>query len=210
MAKKTRYLLYFRSNLNLAVAAAAAALVILAFLFAPPYGPGVLAVAVSAYAVVTAFLLFSGKGAREIVGEEEEDRGKAVRAKTAHYAALRERLSVLRIGDEEVRKALEYFLLVSGEYLAACGELAGRSPAADAEIEKVLELCQIFLGEADESSTERRYEVKDGGEFQDYGRRTAAAIRESAAVVKKRTDTDLRGLTRGERMGIIEEMGDKQ
>jgi hypothetical protein len=28
--------------------------------------------------------------------------------------------------------------------------------------------------------------------------------------VKKRTDTDLRGLTRGEQMGIIEEMGDKK
>jgi hypothetical protein len=202
--------LYLRSSLNLGIAAAAAALVILAFLFAPPYGPGMLALAAAAYAVVTAFLVLSKRGASEIAGEEEEDRQKSIREKVARYAALREKIAVLRIGDEEMRKALEYFLLASGEYLAACGELGSYSPAANAEIDKVLEVCQIFLGEMDESSTERRYAVKDGADFRDTRQRTVAAVRESAAVVKRKTDTDLRGLTREERMGIIEEIGGKQ
>lgn len=210
MVKNNRLLLYLRSNLNIGIATTAAALIILSFLFAPAYGPGTLALTAAAYLVVTVLLLFSRKGAAEIVGEEEEDRGKALKEKIAHYAELRERLAVLRLGDEEVRKALEYFLLASGEYLAACRELSSRSPAADAEIEKVLDVCQIFLGESDESSSEKRYAVQDGGEFRDCRQRTVDAIMASAAVVKKRTDTDLRGLTRGEKMEIIEEMGDKE
>src|SRR5208283_224921 len=96
-------------------------------------------------------------GAREVVTESDEDRARLVRQKIAKYDELRQRISVLRLGSEEMARAIELFLQESGSYLQKCRELTAYSPLANERVERVLEICQVFLGERDESATGKRY-----------------------------------------------------
>jgi len=115
-----------------------------------------------AWAGLTVALFFSRRGAREIVAESDEGRRKMMQEKIRHFADVRERISVLRLGDERMAKAIEYFLLESGSYLQKCRELSLISPFANERIERVLEICQVYLGERDESATEKRYQAAQG------------------------------------------------
>ncbi len=74
----------------------------------------------------------------------------------------------------------------------------------------MLEICQAWLGEKDESSTEKRYGTPDGDENADVHGRSLAAIRECAMAIRKHTLNDLPGLDGTERIGIIEEMEGKR
>ena len=113
---------------------------------------------------------------------------------------------MLRLGDEELRLAVENLLLVSGQYLEKARGSGSWSPHANDRIRQALEVCQIYLGEKDESSTERRYNTADGDENADVRGRSIAAIRECATAIRKHTLNDLVGLDGTEQLGIIEEM----
>ncbi|HTP57753.1 MAG TPA: hypothetical protein VMM82_02480, partial [Spirochaetia bacterium] len=153
-------------------------------------------------------LFFSRRGAREIVRESEQDQRAKNRAKVASMVELRQRISVLRLGDERISKAIEYFLQESGSYLEKCRQMARYSPAANERIERVLEICQVFLGERDEEATGRRYgapgsadaptaETSDG---------FARDIQDCARVIKERTIEDLLGGSGAERLEIAKEL----
>lgn len=206
MPVKRPFLLYLRSRLNIGLSVAAASLVVLSLLF---LGRGALLASlllIALYCALTALLFFSRRGAREIVAESEEDRLSKIRRKIDGYAAVRDRISVLRIGDEAMAKSLEYFLLVSGEYLQKCREVSGYSPHANERIDRVLEICQVFLGERDEGATGRRYGVQEGEAAGDPSARFSRAIMECASVIKERATEDLLGLSGEERLRIMDEL----
>ena len=199
------FLLYLRSRFHLAIAASAAGLVVLSALFLRPYALVPILVILVIYAVLTGALFFTRRGAREVVAESDEARLKMVRQKITKYEEIRERISVLRLGSDEMARAVELFLQESGSYLEQCRQLSAYSPLANERIERVLEICQVFLGERDEEATGRRYGVPgtpDGAPAESL----AKDIVECAAVIKQRTTEDLLGMSGKERLQIMKEL----
>jgi hypothetical protein len=211
MAVKKPFQLYLRSRLNKLISLGAAILALLCIVFLRPFAAVPVAAIVLIYAVVTAALFFSGTGAREIVEESDEDRQKEIRGKIGRYAEIRDRIAVLRLGDERMTTAVEYFLQESGAYLEKCRELGSYSPMADERIERALEICQVFLGELDESATGRRYGVPLEGEGPtDPAERFARDIRECGLVIRQRVAEDLVGVTGEQRLSIMKELEGKK
>ena len=210
MPVKNPFLLYLRSRLNSALAVTTAALVLLSLLFLRPHALLPVAVVLLAYLALTAALFFSRRGAREVVAESEEDRQKTIDRKIKASAETRERIAVLRIGDERMARAIELFLQESGSYLEKCRELSSYSPVANERIERVLEICQVFLGERDDAATSRRYAdgTIQGNASTDPGEQLARDIMECARVIKERITEDLLGLSGEERLAIMKELED--
>lgn len=216
MPTKNPLLLFVRSRLFAALAAAGAALIVLALIFLRPYALLPILGVIIAWLAVSTALFFSQRGAQEIVQESEEDRLSKIRKKIAGFEELRERISVLRIPDEKVSKAIEYFLLESGTYLEKCRELSLYSPLANERIERVLEICQVYLGEKDEQSTARRYEPEAGAgadpaagigpAADDPVSRYAHDIMECTTVIKQRVVEDLLGVSNSQRLAIAQEL----
>jgi hypothetical protein len=206
MPAKRPFLLYLRSRLNLWVGGAAAALLIIAALFVGRWLPFAALTVLAGYAAATVLLFFSRKGAGQIVEESEQDRQKKIREKIQASTVVRDRIAVLRVGDEGMRKSLEYFLLASGTYIEKCRELDLYSPRANARIEDVLGITQAFLGEMDQSSTEKRYGVKDGESFPEFTARCVEAVSAAATDLTRWTTEDLTGLSGRDSLAIIEEL----
>jgi len=215
MPVKNPFLLYLRSRLNSVLAVTTALLVLLCLLFLRPRALLPVAVVLLAYLALTAALFFSRRGAREVVAESEGDRQKSIARKIKASAETRERIAVLRIGDARMARAIEYFLQESGSYLEKCRELSSYSPLASERIERVLEICQVFLGERDEAATSRRYDMHadgsaTGNPAADPGEQLARDISECARVIKERTTEDLLGQSGEERLAIMKELEDNK
>ncbi len=208
MPIKNPFLLYLRSRLNYALSVTAAILVVLSLLFLKPYALVPIVVTLLAYLALTGALFFSRRGAKEVVAESEETRLKRIARKIEASAGARERIAVLRIGDERMARAIEYFLQESGSYLEKCRELSLYSPLANERIERVLEICQVFLGERDEAATARRYGVPAGQDdaAADPGEQLARDITECARIIKERTTEDVLGLSGEDRLAIMKEL----
>lgn len=207
MNRKNLILFYGRSTLNIVLSLLTITLIIGSTLLFQ----GLLKVIVPVgififYIVVTIVILFSKQGAKEILNEQEEDRVKKVNKVITQYREMRDRIAFLRIGDNEIQKAVEYFLLVSGNYFNKCRELVSYSPETNRTIEQVLEICQIYLEEYDERLTEKKYGVKDKDHFDKYKQRTITAIQNAADSIKTKIENDLSDLSRKEKLEIIEEM----
>lgn len=208
MPPKSPFLLYLRSRLSATLAVGGAALVVLAIILLRESSLVPVLGIVVAYAIVTVILFFSRQGAREIVRENQEARQARIRQKISAMEQLRQRISVLRLGDERISKAIEYFLQESGSYLEKCRELASYSPLANERIERVLEICQVFLGERDEESTGRRYGVPGSAEAptSEAADGFARDILGCARVIKERTVEDVLGGSGAERLEIAKEL----
>jgi len=165
-------------------------------------------VIVLAYAALTFVIFFSRRGAAEIVKEDQEDRTTKIRSRIDRAAQTRERIAVLRLGEERIGTAIEYFLQESGSYLEKCRELSTYSPLANERIERVMEICQVFLGECDEESTGRRYGVpgSPNAPARDAAEAFARDIIECARVIKQRTVEDLLGTSDAERLAIAKKL----
>jgi hypothetical protein len=199
------FLLYLRSRFHLGLALSAAGLVVLSLLFLRPHALVPALVILAIYAVLTGALFFTRRGAREVVTESDGDRAKLVRQKIAKYEELRRRISVLRLGSEEMARAIELFLQESGAYLEKCRQLTAYSPLANERIERVLEICQVFLGERDEEATGKRYGLPgtaDEAPAADF----AKDIVDCAGVIRTRVTEDLLGTSGKERLEIMKEL----
>ncbi|MGA2762011.1 MAG: hypothetical protein ABSG17_01460 [Spirochaetia bacterium] len=212
MPPKNPFSLYLRSRLSLTLALGAAFLAALAVAFLRAHSLAPVIVVIIVYAGVTTAVFFSRRGAREIVRESEQDRLARTRARIAGVERVRERISVLRLGNEPLARAVEYFLQESGSYLQKCRELSSYSPLANERIERVLEICQVFLGERDEESTGRRYGVPggSGAASDEAAEGFARDIMDCARVIRERTVEDLLGVSDGERLSISKELEDKK
>jgi hypothetical protein len=190
----------------------AAALVILARAFLRERSLVPILAIILAYAALTFAIFFSRRGAAEIVRENEEDRLAKVRARIARFEHLRDRISVLRLGDERIGKAIEYFLQESGSYLEKCRELSTYSPQANERIERVLEICQVFLGERDEESTGRRYGAPGSPDApaMETAEGFASDIVECARIIKQKKVDDLLGVSDAERLAIAKELEEEK
>ncbi len=205
------FLLYLRSRLNLGVSIAAGCLVVGSLLFLRPHAFVPIVVIIAAYAGATFALFFSRRGAEEVVAESDENRQAQTRRKIDSLARVRERISVLRLGNERVAKAVEYFLLESGTYLEKCRELSSYSPLANERIERAMEICQVFLGELDESSTGHRFGVAEADAATgDKAEDAARDIMECAEVIKQRVTDDLLGISGKEKLSIMKELEEKK
>ena len=205
------FLLYLRSRFHITLALAAAGLVVLSVLFLRPFAFVPVAGIVVAYAALTGAMFFTRRGAREVIAESEEDRLKGVRGKIARFAALRERIAVLRLANERMSRAVELFLQESGSYLDKCRELDAYSPLANERIERVLEICQVFLGELDDSATGRRYGLPgEKGKETAPAERFAADIVDCSKVIRQRITEDLLGVSGDERLSIMKELEEKK
>jgi hypothetical protein len=161
---------------------------------------------VPVYLIISALLLFSKRGATEIVSVKENEKLLEIRQTIDKYSGVRERISFLRLGDRDIRKAVEYFLLVSGTYLEKCRELSTYSPQANSGIDEALTVCQLYLEELDESSTEKRYSIEDKEEFTGFKQKTLEHIMSLARTIKEKTTEDLAGLSRKDRFTVMEEL----
>ena len=108
-------------------------------------------------------------------------------------------------------KAMEYFLQESGAYLEKCRELDSYSPLANERIERVVEICQVFLDERDQGATAHRYETAiDKDHSADPGEQYSREIMDCANVVKERVTEDLLGQSGEERLSIMKELEEKK
>jgi len=199
------FLLYLRSRFHLALALPAAGLVVLSALFLRPHALVPILVVLAVYVVLTTALFFTRRGAREVVQESDEDRQKLVRQKIAKYEEIRQRISVLRLGSDEMGKAVELFLQESGSYLQKCRELGAYSPLANERIERVLDICQVFLGEKDEESTGRRYGLPGSADAAPAVS-LAKDVVDCAGAIRRKTIDDLEGTSARERLEIMKEL----
>ncbi len=198
---------YLRSKLNILLSVLfGAALIITALLLRGLPRLLVPLACAAAYLTTGAVMLFSGHGAREIVNVRDEDRSRRIIRTIKHYSEVREHISYLRLGDRDIRKAVEYFLLVSGTYLEKCRELSTYSPQANSGIDEALTVCQLYLEELDESSTEKRYSIEDKDEFTGFKQKTLEHIMSLARTIKEKTTEDLEGLSRQDRFNVMEEL----
>jgi hypothetical protein len=198
---------YLRSKLNIFLSALFGAALIIAVLLLQ--GPPRLIVPIAcaaAYLAAGAVMLLSGRGAGEIINVRDEDRSRRIRRTIERCNRVRDRISRLRLGDEEVRRAVEYFLLVSGGYLEKCGELSAYSPQANNAIDEACTVCQLYLEELDESSTEKRYQVSDPRDFTGFKQKTLDHLMSLARTIKEKTTQDLEGLSREDRFKVMEEL----
>ncbi|MBN1797578.1 MAG: hypothetical protein JW822_03315 [Spirochaetales bacterium] len=158
------------------------------------------------YLITSGLILFSRRGAQEIVNVKNEDRTRDITQTITQSEKKRERISFLRIGDSEVKKTIEYFLLISGSYLEKCRELKTYSPDAHHAIDQVLTICQLYLEELDESATEKRYSVHDKEDFTTYKQETIKNLKALTHTIKKKMTEDLVGLSRHEQFEVMEEL----
>ncbi|MBN2444238.1 MAG: hypothetical protein JXJ04_22950 [Spirochaetales bacterium] len=207
MSKKNTILLYGRSTLNLIISIITVGLIASSMLlFKDAFRIIVPVVIFFSYLVITIKILSSKHGAKEILIEQEEDRINKVNKIITQYREMRDRIAFLRIGDEEVKKAINFFLLISGNYFNKCKELLTYSPEANRKIEEILELCQIYLEEYDEEITEIKFNMEDDDRVEQYKERTVKAIFDAAEIIKNKMKDDFSGITRSEKFEIIEEM----
>ncbi len=199
------FLLYLRSRFHLVLAGSAAVLVVLAAAFLRPRALVPVLVILAAYVAVAGALFFTRRGAREVVGEADEDQRKTIRQKIETYAEIRQRVSVLRLGSEEMSRAVELFLQDSGEYLEECRRRSLYSPLANDRIQRALDICQVYLGERDEESTGKRYGLP-GAPDAAPAAPLAKDIMDCAQVIRQRVTEDLLGTSGKERLEITKEL----
>ena len=77
-------------------------------------------------------------------------------------------------------------------------------------IERVLEICQVFLGERDESATGRRYHLPEGGPARTPRRALPATSWTAPMSSRTRTTEDLLGISGEERLAIMKELEEKK
>ena len=143
-------------------------------------GIPVIMLIIAAYAIVTVALIFSKRGAEEIIREKEEEVTESGRQKMAVAAELRKRIEVIRIPDERVTKEVQHYLLVSGIFFERAEQAGRYFPSAVDNVTQVLSACNSYLSKLDEASTSARYGTKPEKTHDELVSDTAAFIREAA------------------------------
>jgi hypothetical protein len=208
MELKRAIFLFLRSNTHLAVL-----IVYICSLLASVFltqGGAVPAVLTVGYLTAATVLFFTRRGAQEIVHEQEEDRNRAISEKIEKAQETRGRLSYLRIPDEDVKNAIEAFLLVSGEYLEACRSKGTYLPQGFHEIEKTFETCESYYQAIDDISSSSRYRFDDKkqteAEAEGVKNTTLELIRSSTDRLRQLSKDGLRSYGGGEELNTHKDM----
>lgn len=137
-----------------------------------------------AYLIISAYVLFSRRGAAAIVFEKDQDIDRETSAKLKVAEKTRRRISFLRIQDDKVRKALQLFLLVSGELIEASVRENKYLPQSKAALDDVLSACTFYMRGLNSVSTSRRFDSGADGKKEEIKAKTIELIRKSALQLK--------------------------
>jgi hypothetical protein len=206
--KKNPIITYFKSSFNITLIVITIIAIAAYFLFYKTSRMILIPISIFAvYIIITIIMIFSKRGAKIIVNEFEEDQNKEINNKIKHYEEIRNKISFLRIKDADFNKVIQLFLLNSGKYIDECKKKILYSPEANQKIEDVLEICQIYLEELDDSSTNKRYDL-DNDEFTNYKEETIKSIKNAAIFINEKMETDLGGLVNEDKLKIMDELSD--
>ena len=139
-----------------------------------------LTVPAAGYIISTIALIFSKRGVDEIVHERGEDVERLRLAKNTAAVETRARLARMRIPHADVRQAIEYFLLVSGNILAAAGAQKRYLPQTTDAIDDVLGICSSYMESLESASISSRYGAAAEKTVEDTVAETARRIRFAA------------------------------
>lgn len=160
----------------------------------------------ASYLVLGTGAFLSPLGSRALVRVKESDRLRKQKITLQKYQQLREELAMLRVADPELKKSLEYFLLISGQYFQAARDVGSYSPKAHAAMEKVQELCQLLLEEQNEESVQKRYAIADTDDFEAFRKKALDLMAAYTQDILEETKFGLKGLSREEVLQITDEM----
>ncbi len=177
---------YVRSPLGIGVAGGSLVLALAAMLWGGVPAALSLGGMILLYTIASGLLLLTRRGASSIVKEQDYLRFLKVSERIQEASDIRDKVSFIRIADAELAESVQYFLLVSGQYLDSCRKEHLYDPVANDALSSVLSLIQGFLSESDETSVEKRFKLPDDNPVPDVESRTISAIREAAAVIKER------------------------
>lgn len=170
-------------------------------------GPALGVVAGAAtYAAVFTVVTISGLGSRMASAEADRHAWSAAKGHLAAAKASRDRLASMRVPDQEIKALLELAATRGAAYLAACETARSRDPVAEDALAECVSIADLYLKELDGAATERRYGLADADPFADARARTAAALRDKAAMVEKAALDLSGGLSPADRMGVKESL----
>jgi hypothetical protein len=197
--------LYARSKLGIGTAAVCALGAAAAALAGLPV-PFAAAAAVLGYGGLSAALIGSGHGVKNIVEEKDRDRAADITARIEEASSIRARISRLRIPDSGVSDAVGRFLYASGAYLEACRKHGAWAPEANAGIAVVLEVLGDYLSELDEQAAEKHFGGRTGTPLPDVRERALSAIEDAGRTIKEKTLEIEGGLDAKDRFSIREDL----
>ncbi len=207
--------LFIRSNTHIALAAVSlVGAVVLGFITA-----GILApiFVIIGYVGTSTILFFSRLGAKEIVREQEEIFDEGAMREIEVTATLRRRLSVLRIDDPEVAKAIGRISLISGRLIEEEQAQKKYVPQVKGALEEATGVCTAYLDELDAESTSRRYRVRTRGidgeqaEMSEAGSPANRAVKLLGGIADRLEEigaSELPGVKASSDFDVIEEMND--
>ncbi|MEI6875703.1 MAG: hypothetical protein WCL50_11325 [Spirochaetota bacterium] len=172
-------------------------------------GKGIaLAFVVALLALISAMLigLFTGLGSRAVVAEGERAAGEHGRERMALAAENRKRLATLRLPPGPVATARDLVVLEAGRLVEGFAINGAWDPRAVQAVEDAIALVDAWQREADESATERRFDLPDAHPFPESSERVAAALREKAALISKGRAEAAGEVPAVDRMAIDEEL----
>ena len=196
---------YLRSPWGLATLCAAPA----AFAAGQALGAGALgsgAAALGILALGLGFGLFTDPGRKAAFAELEREAAGRAASRAAAVREARSRLAALRLPEGEAARARDLLVLEAGRLDESFAATGACDPEAAQALREGLELLGAFLRERDEASTERRFALPDAHPFPRAEERTAAALREKAALVAARRAASAGELPPADAMAIDEEL----
>ena len=161
---------------------------------------------VASYAVIFAIVMVSGLGSTMASSEMDRRAWSAARGHLAAAKEARNRLASMRVPDPEIKALLELAATRGVAYLAACESARSRDPLAEDALAECVSIADLYLKELDGAATERRYGLADADPFADARARTAAALRDKAAIIEKAALDLSGGLSPADRMGVKESL----
>jgi hypothetical protein len=168
--------------------------------------PSALLLGLGTLAAVFTLSLAFGFGPRAAVTESERGEAEKARSRLAEAAAARKRLSALRLPEGEVASARDLVVLESGRLVDECSGAGVYDPEAVQAVLDCAALVDAWLREEDESSTERRFSMPDAHPFPEAAARTAALLRDKAALIAKRREEATGEIPGSDRIAIEEEL----
>jgi len=159
-----------------------------------------------AYGAALAASLVVGWGPRAAVAEAERETAAAAAARIREAAEAKRKLAVLRLADPEVAAARDLAVLEADKFLEACRSSESCDPVGAQAIADCVDIAGAWMREADASSTERRFGMPDADPFPDAAQRSAAALRDKAALISGRRSATSGEAPPSERLEIEEEL----
>jgi len=150
--------------------------------------------------------LATGRGLRSAVAEADRDSASRAAARIEAASAARARLAALRLPPGDVASARDLVVLEAGRLSETFARSGAYDPEAVQAVLDSLGLADAWMKERDQAATERRFNLPDADPFPEAERRTAAALRDKAALIAARRASAAGEIPSADIMAIEEEL----